>query len=518
MKHLALKSILALAMLSAGNLYAQETVDTAVFRKIREAELNSSQIPQIAHYITDVSGPRLSGSEAYKRAGNWAVATMKKWGMANAAMEPWGEFGKQWDIQDFHIYMKAPYSASLMAYPEPWSASTNGMKHAEVKLLSPANIQDTSFLKQHIAEYAGKFILVTGGPATNKAIFKPSAERLADSDLVNMKDTYMMDRSALAGFINYFKTLNRITDILGKSGALAIISTSQEDRNGTVFVQGFAGYKLGMPEGLPKVSMAFEDAQKLKRLLASGQKVELDLNIAPAASTKDTKGYNVVGEIPGTDPKLKSQLVMLGGHLDSWQSATGATDNGAGCIVMMEAVRLLDSLGLKPKRTIRIALWGGEEQGLLGSYGYVKNHFMGTNGTIKPEQAKVSAYFNLDNGTGKIRGIFAQGNTAVAPIFEKWFTPFHDLDAKTVTLKNTGSTDHLSFDWAGIPGFQFIQDPIDYETRTHHSNQDNYDHLQIDDLKQAAIIVASFVYQTSVRADMLPRKPVVKETFVFDGL
>jgi carboxypeptidase Q len=518
MKHIALKSVLALAMLSAGSLYAQETVDTAVFRKIREAELNSSQIPKIAHYLTDVSGPRLSGSEAYKRAGNWAVATMKKWGMANAAMEPWGEFGKQWDIQDFHIYMKAPYSTSLTAYPEPWSAGTNGMKHAEVKLLTPASSMDTNYLKQHIAEYAGKFILIAGGPSTNKAIFKPSAERLTDSDLVNIKDTYMMDRSALSGLTGYFKMLSRISEIYSKSGALAIINSSQSDVNGTVFVQGFSGYKLGNPEGLPKVSMALEDAQRLKRLLSSGQKVELDLNIAVTASTNDTKGYNVIGEIPGTDPKLKSQLVMLGGHLDSWQSATGATDNGAGCIVMMEAVRLLDSLGLKPKRTIRIALWGGEEQGLLGSYGYVKNHFMSVDGTMKPEQSKVSAYFNLDNGTGKIRGIFAQGNTAIAPIFEKWLTPFHDLGAKTVTLKNTGSTDHLSFDWAGIPGFQFIQDPIDYETRTHHSNQDNYDHLQIEDLKQAAIIVASFVYQSSVRADMLPRKTLVKETFVFDGL
>jgi Zn-dependent M28 family amino/carboxypeptidase len=265
--------------------------------------------------------------------------------------------------------------------------------------------------------------------------------------------------------------------------------------------------------------MALEDALKIKRLIESGHPVEIALNINGKLSTEDNKGYNVVAEIPGTDRKLKSQLVMLGGHLDSWSAATGATDNAAGCIVMMEAVRLLDSLGLKPKRTIRIALWSGEEQGVYGSYNYVKNHFMDAEkGTVKPEQAKVSAYFNLDNGTGKIRGIFAQNNTAMKPIFEQWFAPFHDLGASTVTLKNTGSTDHLSFDWAGIPGFQFIQDPIDYETRTHHSNMDSYDHLQIDDLKQAAIIVASFVYQTSIRPDLLPRKPLVKETFAFDGL
>jgi Zn-dependent M28 family amino/carboxypeptidase len=267
-----------------------------------------------------------------------------------------------------------------------------------------------------------------------------------------------------------------------------------------------------------KVAIASEDAQRIKRLIASGHKVELNLNLKAKFNDADIKGYNVVGEIPGTDPKLKAQLVMLGGHMDAWASSTGATDNGAGCIVMLEAVRLLDSLGLKPKRTIRLALWGGEEQGLIGSYGYVKNHFRGVDLAIKPEQAKVSAYFNLDNGTGKIRGIFAQSNTAIKPIFEEWFKPFADLDASTVTLRNTGSTDHLSFDWAGIPGFQFIQDPIDYETRTHHSNMDNYDHLKIDDLKQAAIIVASFVYQASNRADMLPRKALEKGTFVFDGL
>jgi len=209
---------------------------------------------------------------------------------------------------------------------------------------------------------------------------------------------------------------------------------------------------------------------------------------------------------------------MIGGHMDSWTAGTGATDNGAGCIVMMEAVRLLDSLHLQPKRTIRIVMWSGEEEGLLGSYGYVKNHFGNAEtGELKPEQAKVSAYFNLDNGTGKIRGIYAQGNTAIKPIFEQWLVPFHDLGAQTVTLSNTGSTDHLCFDWVGIPGFQFIQDPLDYETKTHHTNMDTYDYLQMDDLKQAAVIVASFVYQAANRPDLLPRKPLVKEKFVFDG-
>jgi carboxypeptidase Q len=518
MKHFYSKPIFAALMLASASLYAQQaSVDTAVFSKIRKAELSNSHIPSIAHYITDVSGPRLTNSPGYKRAGMWAVETMKKWGMTNATMEPWGDFGKSWEIDEFSISLKAPYSQSIMAYPEPWTGSTKGEVHGEVVILPQAKTMDTAYLSKHINDFKGKFVLVIGTAPGYSENFKPSAERLTDTALANMKDTYMLTRAVMEGYLGYFKILNHAAEIMQRSGALAVITSSGANVNGTVFVQGLSGYKTNGPESTVKVAIASEDGQRIKRLIESGHKVELNLNVKANFSDADIKGYNVVGEIPGTDPKLKSQLVMLGGHLDAWASTTGATDNGAGCIVMLEAVRLLDSLGLKPKRTIRIALWGGEEQGLLGSYGYVKNHFRGTDLAIKPEQAKVSAYFNLDNGTGKIRGIFAQENTAVKPIFDEWFKPFKDLGASTVTLRNTGSTDHLSFDWAGIPGFQFIQDPIDYETRTHHSNQDNYDHLQIEDLKQAAIIVASFVYETSTRKEMLPRKPLEKGTFVFDG-
>ncbi|HVW96266.1 MAG TPA: M20/M25/M40 family metallo-hydrolase [Mucilaginibacter sp.] len=518
MKNYYFKSILTVLLLAGANLYAQENVDTAAFGRIRRAEMTNSHIPTIAHYITDVAGPRLTNSPGYKRAGTWAVETMKKWGMVNTAMEPWGDFGKGWEIQDFSISLRAPYSQSITAYPEPWTGNTPGEIHGEVVVLPSAHSMDTAYIIKHAAEFKGKFVLVAGNPPSYDEDFKPSAERLADTALANMKDTYMLSRAVLEGYLKYFKTIARVPELIKDAGALAIITSGNQNRNGTVFVQGLIGYKTNSEQSVVKVAIASEDAQRIKRLLASGQKVELNLNVQGKFYDDDIKGYNVVGEIPGTDPKLKSQLVMLGGHMDAWASSTGATDNGAGCIVMLEAVRLLDSLGLKPKRTIRLALWGGEEQGLLGSYGYVKNHFRGADMKLKPEAAKVSAYFNLDNGTGKIRGIFAQGNTAIKPIFEEWFKPFADLGASTVTLSNTGSTDHLSFDWAGIPGFQFIQDPIDYETRTHHSNMDNYDHLKIDDLKQAAIIVASFVYQTATRPDMLPRKPLENGTFVFDGL
>lgn len=519
MKNLSIKLLLAACFFTVAAAYAQEPVDTATFNKIRKAELNSSHIEQIAHYLTDVAGPRLTSSPGYQRAATWAVETMKKWGLVNAKMEPWGEFGKQWDLQEFSISMKLPYMQPIMAYPNPWSPSTNGLQQAQVVLLPGEKLMDTVYIKQHLADYKGKFILVHGSKINTSANFKPSAERLTDSALAHTTDTYMVERKMIEMYLGtYVKLIARVDVLLKSSGAVAVISTGRNNINGTVFVQANGGYKATDPENLPAVSISVEDGQKIRRLIDGGQPVELALNIKAAFSTADTKGYNVVAEIPGTDPKLKSQLVMLGGHLDSWTAATGATDNAAGCIVMMEAVRLLDSLGIKPKRTIRIALWGGEEQGLYGSYGYVKNHFMDTDGKLKPEQPKVSAYFNLDNGTGKIRGVYAQGNTAIKPIFEQWLAPFKDLGATTVSLKNTGSTDHLSFDWAGIPGFQFIQDPIDYETRTHHSNMDSYDHLQIADLKQAAIIVASFVYQASIKPDLLPRKAIVKETFAFEGL
>ncbi|AMR34273.1 hypothetical protein A0256_23880 [Mucilaginibacter sp. PAMC 26640] len=518
MKAFYSKAIIFAALLTGNNIYAQEKIDTSIFGKIRRAEMNSSQIPQIAHYLTDVAGPRLTNSPGYKRAANWAIATMTKWGLTNAAMEPWGEFGKQWEIEDFSMSMRSPYIEPVRAYASPWSPATNGLQQGGVFLVSPQQYVDTTYLAGHAAEMKGKFILVTGGPLDNAASFEPASARLADTALANLKDTYMVTKKDLAMYPTYMALYKKADALFKKAGAIALISAGRNSSNGTVFVQGYYGYKLTDPETLPQVTMAAEDGQKIKRLVQSGQKVELSLNIKTRFSTDDTKGYNVVGELTGSDPKLKSQVVMLGGHLDSWAAATGATDNAAGCIVMMEAIRLLDSLGLKPKRTIRIALWDGEEQGLLGSYGYVKNHFIdATKFTLKPEQAKVSAYFNLDNGTGKIRGIYAQGNTAVKPLFEAWLKPFNDLGANVVTMSNTGSTDHLSFDWAGIPGFQFVQDPIDYETRTHHSNLDDYDHLQIADLKQAAIIVASFVYQAANRQDMMPRKPQVKESFVFDG-
>jgi carboxypeptidase Q len=522
-----LKSLCAVCMLMSTNLFAQqEAPDTAVFNRIRNAELTSSQIPYLAHYLSDVAGPRLTGSPGFKRAGNWTVDVLKKWGLVNAKLESWGEFGKNWELQDFHLILKIPYTQPILAFPDPWSANTNGLQQARVVALTRAQVVDTAYLRQHINDYKGKIILaVDEAPAesVNKAEGPALLiKRFTDTELSNLDDVDMLPESLIQKVISSAKQSNDAQLLLKKAGAIALIRSHYSNRNGSVISSSltntYRAFSYNAPE-LPGATMAFEDAQKIKRLIRSGHPVEIALNIKARLAVDDNKGYNVIAEIPGTDPALKSQVVMLGGHLDSWSFSTGASDNVAGCVVALEAVRLLDSLGLKPKRTIRIALWGGEEEGLYGSYKYVQQHFMDAHTyVVKPAQAIISAYFNLDNGSGKIRGIFAQGNTAAASIFNEWLKPFHDLGAGTVTIKNTGATDHLSFDWAGIPAFQFIQDPLDYVTRTHHSNMDNYDHLHIEDLKQAAIILASFVYQSSVKPDLLPRKPLIKEPFAWGDL
>jgi Zn-dependent M28 family amino/carboxypeptidase len=291
----------------------------------------------------------------------------------------------------------------------------------------------------------------------------------------------------------------------------ALVLSTSRGNEGTIFVQGGGQYTKDAPELPANVVLSSDDYLRLQRLANAGIPVELEADVKTKFFDKDLKGYNVIAEIPGTDPKLKDEVVMIGGHLDSWHGATGATDNAAGCSVMMEAIRLLKTSNFQPRRTIRIALWGGEEQGLHGSRNFVKMHVADpATMQLQPAQSKITAYYNLDNGTGKIRGVYLQGNDKAKPIFTKWLEPFKDLGASTVTISNTGGTDHLSFDAVGIPGFQFIQDEIEYDTRTHHSNMDTYDHLVPEDLKQAATIVAAFVFNTAQRDEMIPRKELPK--------
>jgi len=292
-----------------------------------------------------------------------------------------------------------------------------------------------------------------------------------------------------------------------------ILSMNASGTDGTIFVSGGGSYAKDGIESPASVLLSGDDFLRLQRLLVAGNKVQLEADVRTRFFTDDMKGYNVIAEIPGTDPALKDEVVILGGHLDSWHAATGATDNAAGCAVMMEAVRIIKSIGVNPRRTIRIILWSGEEQGLLGSRNYVKTNLADpATMQLKPAHEKISAYYNLDNGSGRIRGIYLQGNKGVSDLFASWLVPFADLDAKTVTLNNTGGTDHLAFDAVGIPGFQFIQDELEYDTRTHHTNMDTYDHLVADDLKQASMIVAAFVLNTAQLDQKLPRKELPKPT------
>jgi carboxypeptidase Q len=502
--------------------FAQEKLDMNMIGKIRKEGLENSHVMDIAFHLTDVSGPRLAKSPGYDRAANWAVGQLKNWGLENATLEPWGEFGKSWELQKSYVAMTVPYYRPLIAFPKTWTKGTKGLKNAEVMLIIA---KDSAELEQYRGKLKGK-VIIMNRTDTLKPSFKPDATRFTDEDLDKMANAQPQqqrqpattDTAELRRRREQFQRnqgpaqlTNKLKEMADKEGAVAILSMSPRGHDGTLFVQGGGPYADTSADNFLDIMITFEDYMSICRLTKAAIPVKLDVDVKTAMNTKDTKGYNVVAEIKGTDPLLKDEVVMIGAHLDCWQGATGATDNGAGSSVMMEVIRILKSLGVSPRRTIRIALWNGEEQGLLGSRGYVRNHFADpATMELKPEHAKFSTYFNIDNGTGKVRGIYLQGNDKVKDIFTQWLQPFNDLGAKTVTISNTGGTDHQSFDAVGLPGFQFIQDEIDYSTRTHHTNMDSYDHLLADDMKQIATIVASFVYNAAMRDEKLPRKELPK--------
>lgn len=509
------KLLVFLLLVLTVQLWAQDdTPDQGMVQKIREEGLNNSKVMDIAFYLTEGSGPRLNNSPGYKRAANWAKNKMTEWGLENAKLEAWGDWGKGWELERSYVAMTAPYYKPIIAFPKTWTSGTGGPKNTEVVLI---NAKDSAEL---VANYAGKIkgkVLLLPRTDTLIPTYRADASRKTDEQLKTMSEwTPSGNNSGRGGGGQGFRggaqgptvNVNILRNFAQAQGAVAIFSTSPRGRDGTLFVQGGGAYAGNAPENFLDIMLAYEDYMMLQRLLQHNVPVKLEVDVKTKFYTDDLKGYNVIGEIKGTDSKLKDEIVMLGGHLDSWHSSVGATDNAAGCAVMMEVVRILKTLGVKPRRTIRIALWGGEEQGLHGSRNYVKNHFTDTaTRRFNKEGDKLSAYFNLDNGTGKVRGVYLQGNEAIKPIFAKWLEPFKDLGAATVTLQNTGGTDHLAFDAIGLPGFQFIQDDIEYNTRTHHTNMDSYDHLLSDDLKQAATIIASFVYNAAQREEKLPRKP-----------
>lgn len=492
------------------SLFAQEEkLNDAMIEKIRTEGMTNSQVMDIVFYLTEVSGPRLQGSPGYNRASNWAKNKLAGWGLQNAKLEAWGEWGKGWELQRSYLAMTQPYYKPIVAFPKAWTMGSNGMKTADMVLVTA---KDSAELVTYKGKLKGKIVLLLRAD-TLKPSYTADASRQSDEDLTKMaaydpKNVPQRQRNAMGSRNMTMFLGNRLRTMAQEEGALALLSASTRGRDGTLFVSGGGSYAGTAPENILDIMIAYEDYMTLQRLLQNNIPVKTEVDVKTKFFKDDLKGYNVIAEIPGTDPALKEELVMLGGHLDSWHGSVGATDNAAGCAVMMEAVRILKTLNVQPRRTIRIALWGGEEQGLHGSRNYVKNHFTDT-ATRRPnaEGEKVSAYFNLDNGTGKVRGIYLQGNEAAKPIFTKWLEPFKDLGASTITLQNTGGTDHLSFDGIGLPGFQFIQDEIEYNTRTHHTTMDSYDHLQPEDLKQAATIVASFVYNAAMRDQKIPRKP-----------
>ena len=523
MRKITVFCILLFLSLQSGLIAQTEKVDNASIEKIKEEGLKHSQVMDIIFHLTDASGNRLTNSPGYFRAANYAKEKLAGWGLKNSKLDPWGEFGKGWELEKSYLAITAPYYKSLEAYPKAWCGGTDGLKNAEVIAVT---VTDSAALDAYRGKLKGK-IIVIDKLDTYKQSFKADASRYTDEDLTKMSNAQPQeprqqanpnDTAATRRQREQFqqrgaqqRVLNTLKDLAKSEGAVAMLSSSTRFHDGTLFTQGGGGYKGTDPENFLDIVIGIEDYNTILRLVKAGTPVKLDADVKTKFYAKDLQGYNVIAEIPGTDPKLKDEIVMIGAHLDSWHTGTGATDNAAGSAVMIEAIRIIKTLGIQNKRTIRIGLWGGEEEGLLGSRGYVKKTF--TDPTVMqllPEHEKLSSYFNIDNGTGKVRGIYLQGNEAERNIFAQWFAPLKDITDGTITISNTGGTDHLSFDAVGLPGFQFIQDPMEYDTRTHHSNMDVFDHLSEDDLKQIATVVASFVFDASQREKKLPRKELPK--------
>jgi hypothetical protein len=611
---------------------AQEKAAAEALEKIKEEGTKRSEVMKTLSYLTDVIGPRLTGSPNLKRANEWTRDTLAKWGLENAHLEAWGPFGRGWSLRRFSAQVVEPQCIPLIAYPKAWSPGTDGTFVGEVVYFNPKGDDD-------YAKYKGKLkgaIVLVASPVTVEARYEPLAVRKTDKQLLDLADApepaprgqgqgrrafLLENRPVAAGgpaakdepaskaetngapvakaetngapaakaesngraggdgnqppadrerMVAQFRAqagvMNKRAKFLMDEGAAVLVEPSRQGDGGTLFVAqasapGSDPFGMGGPPAapasggdqnkaqaqpkaarrvsvwdkeppkmIPQIVVAKEHYNRLVRMAEQGETLRMAVELAVQFHDDDLMAYNTVAEIPGTD--LKDEVVMLGGHMDSWHSGTGATDNAAGVAVAMEVCRIIKALDLKPRRTIRIALWTGEEQGLLGSRAYVAKHFgrspasmfgapapAPTSDGSKPESPdssqtreyeKFSAYYNLDNGTGKIRGVYLQGNESARPLFRKWLQPFRSMGAQTITIANTGGTDHQSFDGIGLPGFQFIQDEVEYNTRTHHSNMDVYDRIQADDMKQAAVIMASFLYNTAQMDDRVPRKPQPK--------
>jgi carboxypeptidase Q len=517
--------LICLIALVAPALPAEERVDFDMVTKIRQEGFRHSQVMETASELMDRIGPRLTGSPQMKAANDWTRQRLADWGLSNAHLETWGPFGRGWSYEKSSVRMLAPDRAELTALPKAWTPGTNGPVRAKVVRLVIKSKDELEKLK---GQFTGKIVLY-GEPAKMDPHDKPEVERYDEKSLPEVYQYEFPGGPRRYNREEYVKRaeLRREADkFLEGEKPLAVIDAGRGDL-GTFNVQGAGeSWRKSKPiPAFPNLSMEPEHFGRIARLLERKVDVELELDEATHFIDEDQMQWNTIAEIPGTDKK--DEVVMIGAHLDSWHAGTGATDNGAGSVATMEAMRILKAVNAKPRRTIRIGLWSGEEQGVYGSRAYVAQHFASRPPltkeeedrpwylqkdkwplTLKPEHAKLAAYFNLDNGSGKIRGIYCEENAGVVPIFEAWLAPFRDLGASTVTMNRTGGTDHESFDGVGLPGFQFVQDALDYETRTHHTNMDVYERLQKNDLEQAAVIIAAFAYNAATRDAMLPRKPL----------
>lgn len=557
-RHYAAVLLLVITLLFAPALLAQQPAATPAgsqpaldpndpIARIREEGLKRSKVMETLSYLSDVIGPRLTGSPNMKRANDWTRDQLTKWGLQNAHLESWGPFGRGWALKSFSVEVIEPQAIPLIAHPKAWSPGVN-LASAEVVHFDPKDEADLTRFK---GQLRGKIVLI-GAMREFAAHFNARATRLTEKELLELADAGApgaQDNSRLANpvfqaFIKsrifFAKQLQFVSNeeaalivSPGGDGGTMVVDAAVVPQDldvsspiatlRSLYLSDVQPYNVNVKPIVPQMVLAAEQYNRLIRMVKAGEKVRAKVTLVTEFSKNAEMGYNTIAEIPGSDKA--DEIVMIGAHLDSWHSGTGATDNAAGVAATMEAVRIIQVLGLKPRRTIRIGLWSGEEQALFGSRAYVAQHFGTAVDNSKEatfmrlmtstsadkitrglEYDKFSAYYNLDNGTGKIRGVYLQGNEAVRPIFRQWLQPFRDLGATTLTASNTDGTDHLSFEEIGLPGFQFIQDDIEYTTRTHHTNLDVFDRIQGDDLKQAATIMAAFLYNTAMREERLPRK------------
>ncbi len=520
--------LLLILMVLAAPVAAVETVDEDVIGRIREEGFQRSQVMDIAFEMTDLLGPRLSGSRDMRRAQEWATGKMASLGLVNVAVEPFGEHGVSWDNDYTSIHLIAPDYQPLIGYPYAFTPGTDDKQRRAVRL---AVIRRRDDFEQFRGQLAGAIVLSSAALELPPGL-EPDAVRFTDEELaeqagatiaspfgVGQDDLAWDDRimayiepedrerfDLLAPTIEEQEAFAVEIEAFYKEEGVAVVLDPSPGRDGTVFVAGRPGSRYDRSyasavNALPRVALTPEHYNRLYRLVSKGHPVEVEVEIINALAD-GAQASNVFGDLAGTD--LADELVMAGGHFDSWHAGTGATDDGAGCAVVLEAVRILKAIGVQPRRTIRVALWSWEEGGKVGSRSYVADYF-GSEAQPTPAHEKLSVYFNQDNGTGQFRGIYLSGNERVRPIFEAWMRPFHDLKMSTLTSNNTFGVDIVGFDMAGLPAFQFIQDPIDYKTRTHHSNMDVYDRLVPEDLRKNAVILASFLYHAAMRDQPLPR-------------